>query len=335
MSADELDKAGAAKKPVLMLDTGGHMAVINDIAFTPDGRQLVSASDDKTIRVWDLATGRTLRSIRGESAPGHPGKVFAMALSLDGKWLAAGGLLAPFDGSNHIEVGAIRLYDFASGKLVALLKGHENIVLGLAFSPDGRHLISGSGDETAILWDVGAAKLKHRLTGHSGQIYAVGFSPDGARAVTGAWDHDLRLWRVADGGAVARMTGHSDKVQSLTVAPEGTIASGHWSGEIRLWDGRTGAAVRMLARQETVVGSLSVSPDGRTLLSGAGEGLRHRAARRRATMRRGSPVRWRPFSVIPPLVRAGLLPTLIGHRAIGKLPFDSSVYRWDLIVRLA
>ena len=70
------------------------MAMIRSIAFTPDGRQLVSASDDKTIRVWDLASGKTVRTIRGESAPGHAGKVYAMALSPDGKWLAAGGWMA-------------------------------------------------------------------------------------------------------------------------------------------------------------------------------------------------------------------------------------------------
>ena len=84
-----------ADAPLPMLDTGGHMALIKGIAFTPDGRQLVSASDDKTIRVWDLASGKTVRTIRGESAPGAAGKVYAMALSPDGKWLAAGGLFDP------------------------------------------------------------------------------------------------------------------------------------------------------------------------------------------------------------------------------------------------
>ena len=88
-------RAQDAGAPLPMLDTGGHMAKINSIAFTPDGRQLVSASDDKTIRVWDLASGKTVRTIRGESAPGHAGKVYAMALSPDGKWLAAGGWTHP------------------------------------------------------------------------------------------------------------------------------------------------------------------------------------------------------------------------------------------------
>ena len=191
-------KAAANSDPLLMLDTGGHMALIKDIAFTPDGTQLVSASDDKVIRVWDLASGKTVRTIRGESAPGDAGKIYAMALSPDGKWLAAGGWLRhPTEQSK--ERHAIRLYDFASGRLVALLKGHENVVSGLAFSPDGRHLISGSFDKTAILWDVDARALKHRLRGHTDDIYAVGFTPDGQRAVTGAYDNDLRLWRVRDG----------------------------------------------------------------------------------------------------------------------------------------
>ena len=84
--------------------------------------------------MWDLASGKTVRTIRGESAPGDAGKVFAMALSPDGKWLAAGGWLSVI---GEAQVTAIRLYEFASGKLVALLKGHEDVVFGLAFSPDG------------------------------------------------------------------------------------------------------------------------------------------------------------------------------------------------------
>jgi WD40 repeat protein len=269
--------AQAEERPVLQLDTGGHMALINKVLFTPDGKQLVSAAVDKVIRVWDVATGKTLRTIRGEIAPGDVGKVFAISQSPDGKWLAAGG----WTGGDEI-----RLYDFASGELKALLKGHENVVNTLAFSPDGAKLISGSADKTAMIWDVSAltaprdvAKAArtilsplHRLKGHKAQIYAAGFTPDGVRVVTGAYDNDLRLWRAADGQEIAVMKGHADKVHSLAVAHDGTIASGDRSGEIRLWNGKTGAFLRTLGTQESGVGALSFSPDGNTLLSTCGNG---------------------------------------------------------------
>lgn len=252
----------------LKLDTGGHLGMINDIAFTPDGRQLVSASDDKTIRVWDLATGKAVRIIRGASEAGDGGKIYAMALSPDGKWLAAGGWLT----GEPADRDAVRLFDFASGRLVALLKGHDQPVLGLAFSPDGTALVSGSGDGTAIVWTVATHQLKHRLTGHRDPVSAVAFTPDGERVVTGSFDHDLRLWQISDGSALAVMAGHKFTVDSLAVASNGMIASGDLSGEIRLWDGQSGAFRQTLASQGSAAGSLSFSPDGALLMSGAAGG---------------------------------------------------------------
>jgi WD40 repeat protein len=256
----------AVGAPLLRLDTGGHQAVINNVVFTADGAQVVSASDDKLIRVWDLSTGKTVRTFRGEAGEGNAGKVFAMALSPDGKWLAAGGWL----GGNREERDSIRLYDFASGELKALLKGHRNVVYGLAFSPDGTRLISGSADQVAILWHVEHGALLHRLAGHTDEIYAVGFTQDGSRVATGSYDHDLRLWHVADGQEIARMRGHADKVQSLAISRDGTIASGDRAGEIRLWNSANGEFLRTLVQQGTMVGSLSFSPDGKTLLSSNG-----------------------------------------------------------------
>jgi WD40 repeat protein len=254
--------------PLLRLDAGGHQALINDVAFTSDGARLISAGDDKLIRVWDLSTGKTVRTFRGEASEGDSGKVYTMALSPDGKWLAAGGWMDKSTASLPC-CGDIRLYDFASGELKTLLRGHTSVVESIAFSPDSKKLISGSGqgDFSAIIWDVDRGVLLHRLSGHTDQVHAVGFTPDGARAVTGSYDNDLRLWRVADGQEIARMH-QPEKVRSLAVSSDGTIASGDRAGEIRLWNGETGAFLRTLAHQQTLIGSLSFSPDGKILLSG-------------------------------------------------------------------
>jgi WD40 repeat protein len=78
--------------PILQIDTGGHKAIIRNVVFTPDGRHLVSAGYDKLIRVWDIETGRTVRTLRGQIGEGPEGMIYAMALSKDGRWLAAGGM---------------------------------------------------------------------------------------------------------------------------------------------------------------------------------------------------------------------------------------------------
>jgi WD40 repeat protein len=254
--------------PMPMLDTGGHMALVRDIAFTPDSRQLVSASIDKTIRVWDLETGKTERIIRGESGSESHGAIHAMALSPDGKWVAVGGSLR----GPQSEYGAIRLFDFASGRLAAVLPGHVDTVLSLAFSPDSRHLISGSGgvDSGVTIWDVATRQPLRRLRDLR-TSYGIGFTSDGSRVVTGSEDQLLRLWSVADGTPLSVMEGHQRAIFSLAVSPDGTIASGDWDGEIRLWDGRTGALLKTLAKQNAVVGSLSFNPDGSLLLSSDGK----------------------------------------------------------------
>jgi len=265
--------------PILQIDPGGHKAMINDVTFTPDGRYLVSAGDDKVIRVWDLETGQTVRTLRGQIGAGDEGKIFAMALSPDGRWLAAGG----FMGDNTEYQDAIRLYNFASGQLVALLKGHSNVVLSLAFSPDSRFLVSGSFDKNAILWELASNALdsralapKHRLSGHTDYIFAVAFTPDSQRVVTGSLDHTLRLWQVSDGKLLATLTGHTDKVYAVAISPqEDIIASGSDDYTIRLWDGETGRFIKTLANQGTQVGSLSFSPDGRYLVSGVSSAPTH------------------------------------------------------------
>lgn len=262
--------AAAQDNQRMMLDTGGHMARVNVLKYTPDGKYVVTVSEDKSIRIWDVAAGRTVRIIRGESGDGPEGKVYGMALSPDGKIIAASGWLPdPQLRGGHY----IRLHDFATGKLIGLLHGHTDVVSGLSFSPDGTKLLSGGSDNTAILWDVKTLKPIFKLTGHTDHIYGTGFTPDGKRLVTTGYDGTLRLWRASDGQLIKIMRGHTTRIRSLAIDPKnGVIASGDWVGEIKLWDGQSGNLIKTIGKQPRVIGSLAFSPDGTRLVSTNAEG---------------------------------------------------------------
>ena len=258
--------------PIPQIDSGGHGSLIRDIAFTKDGRYLVSAGDDKLVRVWDVNSGKTVRTIRGQINQGDEGKIYAMALSPDNRYLAVGGWMKVPGKSGH----KIRLYDFASGKLLALLKGHTNVVNALAFSADSRWLVSGQGgssNQIAIVWDIHKRQQHQILPGHTDPIYAVAFTPDNQRVVTGSNDHTLKLWQRTSGKLIKTLDGHEDDVSAIAVTPAGEILSGGNDHSIRRWDGRTGESRGVLvADQGTHIGSLSVSADGRYVLAGVTRG---------------------------------------------------------------
>ncbi len=259
--------ASAGAEPVLSLETGGHMALIRAVVFTPDGKQLISAGDDKTIRVWDVASGQTVRILRGEIGEGGAGKIAALAISPDGKWLAAGGQMRDSIDGGH----PIRLYDFATGEIVALLRGHNGMVLSLAFSPDGGLLASGSTDNTAIIWDVQTRTWLHQLKGHSADVNRVAFTLDGGGLVTGSDDRRALIWRVSDGKRLAGTAPFRGKIFGLAVSPvTGDIAVSTQEGEIAVLDDRTARVTRTIPVKGAELLNLAFSPDGRWLLTGAG-----------------------------------------------------------------
>ncbi|NQT11959.1 MAG: WD40 repeat domain-containing protein, partial [Planctomycetes bacterium] len=248
-------------KPLLVLDPGGHTAIVSQVCFTPDGRSLVSVSHDKTIRVWDVATGEPLRVLRPPIGPGGQGMLYAAAVSPDGRLLAAAGLVV----SSRTQ-SSIYLISLDAGRIERVLTGHTHAIFALEFSRDGRLLASGGADKTARVWDVHSGACQHVLPGHGDAVTDVAFSPDGGSLATASHDGTARIWSLATAQTTGVLAGHRDDVGAVDWSPDGrTLATGSDDGSIRLWtpDGRL---EKSFSDRGGAVESVAFAPDGRRLL---------------------------------------------------------------------
>jgi WD40 repeat protein len=237
----------------------GHTKNVNSVAFSPGGEVLVSGSDDDTVKMWDVATGRVVRTLEGLSHAGPTHWIGEVDFSPNGTLLASGSGDA-----------TVNLWDVATGTVTHTLAGHIWAVTSVAFSPDGRLLASGSRDNTLKLWDVATGLELRTLVGHTSQVSTVAFSPDGELLASGSDDSLVKLWDVVTGQEVRSLVGHTGSVTSVAFSPDGTLlASGAADNTIRLWDATTGALVQTLARHTKWVTSVAFSPDGKLLASGS------------------------------------------------------------------
>jgi WD40 repeat protein len=231
----------------------GHSGVVYSVAVSPDGKRVLTGSGDNTAKLWDLATGRELRTFEG-----HTGQVTAVAFSPDGKQVLTGS-----------RDKTARLWDATTGRESLLFQGHAGWLSSVAFSPDGKRVLTGGADRTARLWDAATAKEALRLLGHTSQVTSVAFSPDGRRAATGSWDNTARVWDAAGGNVLHVLRGHVNYVTSVTFSPDGKqLLTGCVDGAVRFWDVGSGRALRGSRVNDNGITSLAISPDGNLLLAG-------------------------------------------------------------------
>ncbi|MDZ8137469.1 MAG: serine/threonine-protein kinase [Nostoc sp. DedQUE04] len=230
----------------------GHSSWVNSVAISPDGKTLASGSADKTIKLWNLATGKEIRTFTG-----HSDYVSSVAISPDGRTLASGS-----------ADNTIKLWNLATGKQTRTLTGHSSWVNSVAISPDGKTLASGSEDTTIRLWNLATGKEIRTLTGHSDYVSSVAISPDGRTLASGSADNTIKVWNLATGEEIRTPTRHSNRVISVAISPDGkTLVSGSWDNTIKLWNLATGEEIRTFTGHSSYVFSVTISPDGKTLAS--------------------------------------------------------------------
>ncbi|HKQ06771.1 MAG TPA: hypothetical protein VJ464_16675 [Blastocatellia bacterium] len=232
----------------------GHTDPVISVAYSPDGKLLASGSKDKTIKLWEVSSGKPLGTLQG-----HEDSVLSVIFSPDGKVLASSS-----------SDKTIKLWEAGSGKLLSTLEGHGAAVSLVAFSPDGKLLASGSYDKTIKLWEADSGKLLNTLQGHAGFVSSVAFSPDGKLLASASDDATIRLWEVRSGKLLRTLRGHEAPISSVAFSPDGKLlASASDDNTIKLWEVSTGRLRNTLQGHADAVYSVIFSPDGKLLASGS------------------------------------------------------------------
>jgi WD40 repeat protein len=236
----------------------GHTSEVRNVAFSPDGTRLASASSDQTVKVWSATTdGAGPRTM-----PVREKYILKLAFSPNGTRLASAG-----------ESGIVEICDVTTGQELLTLESRPGVrVWGVAFSRDGGRLASTGSDRTVTLWDARTGHMLLPLKGHTKDVTGVAFSADGTRVASGAWDGTAIIWDAETGERLHNLEGHIDGVRDVAFSPDGTLlASAGQDQLVKVWDAATGRLVHTLTGHTHFVYGVAFSPDGTRLASAGGD----------------------------------------------------------------
>jgi WD40 repeat protein len=246
-----------------------HTGNISALAFSPDGKWLVSSGEyfgknKDFIKIWSTESRKEIKSLQG-----HSDGVTAIVFDRNGKTFASGG-----------RDGLIKLWDFRSGKETRRLQGHAGGVTTVAFNPRGGILASGGRDGLIKLWDLRSGKETRRLQGHAGGVTTIAYSPNGRILASGGRDGVIKLWDLEPGALnkTLALAGHYKGISSIKFSPGGEFLASAGSETlpegaetIKIWNVKTGHKIESFWAHFGNCYSLDFSPDGKNLISG-GEG---------------------------------------------------------------
>ncbi|MBC1305385.1 serine/threonine-protein kinase [Trichormus variabilis] len=222
------------------------------LAISPNGQIIASCGSDRSIKIWQLATGEDISTLNG-----HSRKVNAVVFSPDGKTLVSGS-----------DDNTIKIWNLKTGQVIRTITGHSDAVHTLAISPNGKTLVSGSDDNTVKVWNLNTGRLINTLTGHTFWVRSVAISPDGVNIASGSFDKTVKIWNLETGNLTHTLAGNGETVTSIAFSPDGkTLASASRDRTIKIWKVGAGTRVRTLKGSTETITSIAFSPDGNTLAS--------------------------------------------------------------------
>jgi WD40 repeat protein/serine/threonine protein kinase len=286
-----------------------HQRSANALAISPDGRLLASGGDDRTVRIWNLATGQEQCRLEGHTAP-----VRHIAFSSSGEWLASS--------AGGPEPGEVKIWQTATGRLLRTLTGHRGYTWSMAFRPDGRELAIGSGgiaagkfvqaqlrvcdmadwtvrelhikqasvggiayspdgrrmaagcrDQTVRILDSQTGAELQCLRGHRGSVLCVSFSPDGRLLASGSMDRTVIVWDMTSARPLVTLIGHANGVWGMAFSPDHRkLASASDDCRIRVWSIDTGREILVLRGHRDGIRAIAYCPDGRRIASAGADG---------------------------------------------------------------
>jgi len=248
---------------------GGH---INTIAFSADGKKIVTGSLDNTARIWDVESGREALKLE---EPKKDAVVYSATFSPDGKRIASG----------RVD-GLVQIWDAESGKERQKMEGHSGCIYSVAFSPDGKKIVTGSagqnpflpvGDGTARIWDVETGKELLKLTKFANIVTSVTFSPDGKKVATAGINEagmpSTRIWDAESGKELLKLEGHGGFSCSIAFFPDGKrLITGGNDRPALIWDTESGKELQRLTHSDGIR-AVAFSPDGEKIITGGQHGI--------------------------------------------------------------